>query len=828
MIAAFFTTYIRTLLKRKTINIMNICGLAIGMASFILLALYTTYEFSYDQFWQKSDQLYKIHTTLQESGKKAEHYNASSGKLKQTLADYFPTEIASVIRMMPQNLSVSIQDKKYRDPFVWTDPELTKMFDLTLIAGDLNQALADTNSIGLSRSVAHKYFGTTNAIGKRIGITIAGKQKDMIVKAVYEDTPNNSTFYLPAFLRISDTPQGDNKYYFDDWYYFYSYIYVLLNEGTKPEAITNRFPALIDASVVIDKAVINLDADANFSDYMILNMFPVKDIHLHTGVGDDFLKVSDYNTVVLFSVIAVLILLVSVVNYMNLTSAQMIGKSKNVMIRKVMGASPKHIFGYYFTENLLHSLIAIILAVSMVELALPTYNAYIDRPLQLDLASIEFISFGLMLTGFTAVAGGLFPTVALSKINPASILLSNKSGKNMFLIGLGKALMVFQFTVTIALLIGLLAIQAQKQHMDTMDLGFNKSGLLNINNMRRAAVKPNRLAFQNEIAQLPTVVRTSYGGSPPSANLSSTASLIHPESPDYATTALQQVIGYDFFDTYQIKLLAGRLYQKDKARDAYQSIRNYKKGDIVELNMIINQLAAQELGYSNPQDIIGKVMHFKSNNGVTYHYTIIGVVENTTFQSIKAAQRPYMYYLYDAGWRSLTVRFNGDRQTALESIQATWNKFYPDEKFHYTFIEDYIDEELANENRLTLMLSLFSALSVMITIIGLMAISAYTTESKTKEISIRKVLGANTAQIMRYLTWQYSKPVLLANIFAWPLALWGLMAWLETFPYRLDLIELLPIAAIASLLTLFIAWLTTGGLTFRAARQKPSNALRQD
>jgi putative ABC transport system permease protein len=825
----YIVTTMNNLLKNKLFSLVNIVGLAIGLASCLTIALYVNNETSYDKHWSNAERLFRIVTsrTNAEGG----FTNARNPvRLMPALRQYFDEEIAASVRMQPYTREVQVDEALIQTRVMEVDSaEVTAIFDFEVLAGDLESTLQEPNAIALSADLAQQFFGRLDATGEILSLRVSEDEvRDLRVGAVYRLPEGNSILregllQLPAMIAMDIASKPDS------WISLNTFNYVLLAEGVngadlnaRMEQFTNQYVDIADFS--------QAGPGVRPSEVISFTLQNLAESHLNSAF-DSYGERGNKVVVLAFSAIALLVLAIGCINFIILSTAKAVQRAREVAIRKTMGASRSQLVLQYLGESLFIVIPAMVLALMLAELLLPFFESIIGKTLDTSFSTPSALVATLALTGIVALAGGFYPALVLSHYRPSATLKSNKSTESAGSVRLRNILVTFQFTVMIALMAGTFVIYAQVEYAMNRNLGFNTDNLVFVDGVfRRDATEQNFLA--QRIAGLPEVSAASLSGYRPlestgNTSMSWTFSAGGVEAPPLATTS----VGHAFFRTYQIPLVAGRDFSADRDQASPIYERGFQDGSS-QSSAIVNESAARNLGFTTAEDAIGAQISTRTNfNSATHAFTIVGVARDTQFDNPRDAPRPEVYvisreqgYLIDA----IAVRFEGDPAQVLAGLEDVWQSVVGDVPLRANFMDQVLALEFARERSEARLLLSFALLAITIACLGLFGSASFNVERRTKEIGIRKVMGAEVREIVRLLLWQFSRPVLLANLIAWPIAFWSMVNWLERFPYRIDTLSLVPICIAAGLIALCIACVTVGGTAAKAASAKPVRALRYE
>lgn len=830
MFQSYIQVALRAILANKVYGLINIVGLAIGLTACILIMLFVRDEYSFDQFWAKSDNIYRLHTTFNVPGRQPFVTGSAQGPTKEALKGYFPEEVEKVTRFAQMQPVVKYQNKVFYERVHWTDPEMLDIFDLDVVAGSLTNALSDNSSIALNQSMAQKYFGDEIAVGKVLTMTTFGVVRDYRVAAVFQDLSHNTVLSFQALTRIDEQDFTHQPALFSEWFSLNNWVYFTLKSGADISKINAQLSSFADAVIITPGA---FEEGTKPSDFVTYSTMALTGLQLNGPGGREMKPVGDQQTVMIFIAIAGLILLIACINFTNLATAKSTQRAREVALRKVLGAKRKQLIQQFVGESILLATISLLLAIVFVELLLPFYGQFLGRVLSFDYTG----PFGLAALGALAIlvglVAGLYPALFLSGFRPARVLKANRSTETKGSSRLRSGLVVVQFAISIALIIATGVVFGQMVYANSKDPGFNKENLLVVRNVSRDGIVSKQQTLKEEILRLPGVISAAYSGDAPANNNEANSSVSIPGNPEAGDILIgRQLVDEDFFPSYEIPIIAGRNYNRDLAQDGVPDFSDAEPGDVLNGTLIVNEAALKRLGFGAPDEAIGKTVQIRSGGpggpAMFANLEVVGVAADTHFKSLRQLVRPEMYYLVDNNFRNLTVRYTGDPTVLLAKIGAVWQQVAEDVPFSHLFVDEAMARQYLQEQSLATMLGTFASLAVLVACMGLYGLAAFTAERRTREIGIRKVMGARVFDIVRLLVWQFSKPVIIANIIAWPVAAWSMMMWLESFPYRLDAWVLVPLCIIAGFIALAIAWATVGGNAARVARANPIKALRYE
>lgn len=831
MFKNYISVALRNLLKDRLYSVINIMGLAIGLAACVLILLFVRDELSYDTFWEKQDRLYRFHTTFNVPGREPFVLVNAPGPAKGALERYFENEIERVTRFAELGPILKLGDRVVREEVYWTDPETADMFDLTVIAGDIHAALSDNASLAINSSFAKRYFGDTDPIGQVLTLATFDLERDYRVAAVFEDLPGNTVLNFQALAMIDEQDFINQPSLFSLWFSVNTNIYFELKEGVSIDAVNSRMVDFTDNGT--DLPPESLSEDTKPSDFIDFSTMAIADIQLNPAGAGEMKPTGDKQIVTVFAAIAGLVLLIACINFTNLSTAKSTQRAREVALRKVLGANRRNLIEQFIGESVIIALLGLMLGIVIVETALPTYNAFLGKELMMSYGDVSIMTMlaGLILS--VGLVGGLYPAVVISGFRPAQILKANKSAETSGSLRLRSGLVVVQFTISIMLIVSAVIVYGQMLYATTSDPGFNEENLIVVHNIGRKGISDQQQALIERVRRLPGVQSASLSSDAPLSSNENNTSVEIVGDPEAGSILLGRLrIDHDFFETYQIPIVAGRAYDQSFVGDGIPSTEGAKAGDLLSGTLVVNESALKRLGLGSPQEALGRLVRVPLGSVVAdseqiyAHLEVIGVASDTKFQSLRSVIRPEMYYLSDARNNNLGVRYSGNPREIVSGLQAIWSDLTTSVPFRHEFVDQMMIEQFMEEENLASMLGVFSSLAVLIACMGLYGLASFTAQRRTKEIGIRKVMGARVQDIVGLLAWQFSKPVFIAMAVAWPVAFWVMSDWLESFVYRVSINPLW--FAMAGAIALGVALVTVASHAFRAARSAPVEALRYE
>jgi ABC-type antimicrobial peptide transport system permease subunit len=781
---------LRNLIRNKTYSLINISGLAVGMASVILIAMYVQAELSYDRFHQNLDHIYRV--TVSSGEEQIPSWIGTPALLGPSFQQRFP-EIEDFVRIDPfgfKNKTLILYGEKsfYEAGFVLADPALFRVFDFKLLQGESETVLSSRSSLVITKSIAEKYFGSDDPIGK--ALSYEGKL-DFIVTGVMDDVPANSHLafnFIAPFEYLNEIHQRDIM---RQWGMRNYYTYVLLKDKADVKALEARSAQYFSEL-------------ANSPDTRIY-LQPVAEIHLRSKISRDPHHTGDITGVYLYAAIAVVILLIACINFMNLYTANSELRVREVGMRKVLGAHKNQLVFQFLGESFILSMIALPFAVLLVELALPAFNHIIEKTLNIEYAK-NFALFAalILLTLVVGLVSGSYPAFFLSSFQPVKML------RRKFTDGTGglkfrNVLVVFQFVVTIVIIAGALIINSQMQYVRNKKLGYDCENIVNVP-IYGPETKTNYQIFRNEVLSHAKIVDATATSFTPSVERWREG--LYFESRRETDEHMFYRISGDFnlLVLFGIELIAGRAFDRNIPTDLNDAF-------------ILNESAIKEIGWT-AEEAIGK--RFGSEEG-----QVIGVVKDFHFRSLRREMQPLAINVLPQMFQYVSIKIRpGDIPNTIGFLERTWKAINPGIPFEYYFINEEFDKLYKTDLKLQTLFGYFAFLAIFIACLGLLGLSLFTVQRRTKEIGIRKVLGASVSRIIALLSKDFVKLVLLANLIAWPAAYFAMNKWLQNFAYRIDIGWWM--FALAGGLALLIAFVTVSAQAIKAALANPVEALRYE
>ncbi|GAB4018369.1 ABC transporter permease [Spirosoma koreense] len=794
----------RNLMLNKAFTAINILGLAIGLTSFMLIAVFVYNELSYDKYPVHAGNLYRVQLSMVGNGDVAVYPNVDAG-VGEGIQRAFP-EVKASTRLAPVSDYVQYKTNQFKEAHLaFADSNFLQLFSIPFLKGNVATALVAPNSVVVSKEFATKYFGDEDPMGKALAV---GTQRETYtVTGIIDKVPDNSHFHTDAFLSLSTRhiahPTWSNLGFFT---------YLELADKADPKKLEAKFPQLVAQYVVPevqrDMGVSLAEAQKSVETFRFL-LQPLTDIHLYSNTKYEMEPNGDIKYVYIFSVLALFILLLACINFTNLSTAQAAKRSREVGVRKVMGSVKNQLVFQFLTESVLLTLLAMVCSYGLVFLLLPYFNQVADKQIGfaffLDYRAILTIFLVSVLSGIIA---GIYPAFFLSSFSIIKTLKGSFFGKSSQKKPLHNGLIVFQFSISTILLIATMVVYRQLQYMQNKKLGYDKDQVIALPDTR--LLGDSQLAFKEQLLQNSHVISASLSRYVP-GGIMMDGTQIYPKNETSNGAEIHANIyhvDYDYLRTLGIQVVQGRNFSRDFPTDSLSGV-------------LINESAVRELGWKGTNPIGKSVV--RSGN---HEFKIIGVVKDFNYVSVKQKVAPIMLMMgRSAG--GIVIKINtSDVAGFLADLKRQWEAFNPNGPLEYHFLDDQFAAFYAGEQRTQHLFSAFALLAVIIASLGLFALSAFVIEQRTKEIGIRKVMGASVPGIVQLLVKDFVKLVLIAVLIASPIAWYAMHQWLQDFAYRIDVEWWM--FGLSGLMALTIALLTVGYRSIKAALMNPVKSLRSE
>lgn len=792
MLRNYFKIAFRNLWRHRIFSFINVMGLTVGMTACLLIFLYVRFELSYDRFHSKADRIYRIVADIKtptETIPASGPAWAVPGHLKFDFS-----EIEAFSRVMPDNLLLRKGDIKFNEPkSLWADSMFFQIFSFKLLKGDPRTALKEPYSVVLTESTAKKYFGKADPLGQTILIT--SESSPATVTGVMQDMPENTQVKGDLLVSMTTVTTKFAKGIDDQWSNYSPWAYILLKPGITPQSIEKKLPAFLEKWSGKEMKELQM--------YVTLKLEQLKSVYLYSTRGD---SLGSIRNVYIFSIIALFILIIACINFINLTTARASERAKEVGIRKVAGAVRPQLASQFIGESIIICFIAFLLTLGLSSLLLPAFNQLAGKIISKGI----FYDGGLiaLLLGAGIVIGllaGVYPAFILSSFKPIEVLKGRfaTSNKGIFL---RKGLVIAQFAISTALIIGTIIVYTQMSYMRNRELGFNKEQVLIIETQR----EKKRDALFQSISRLPNVKATSLSGSVPGSGHPGAYSEVENIKGDLQITNLDlYFVDFDYIPLYNIKMVAGRAFNREFKTDSNEA-------------MIVNEATTRLLGYHTPDQAVGKRFKQWGHEG-----KIIGVIKDFHYKSLQTPIKPLSIRMEWNSFSMLSIKLNpANVQKTIASIEKEFKTLIPNRPFSYYFLDEFFDRQYRNEERFGRLFMNFAILAIFISCLGLLGLASYSTMQRTREIGIRKVMGASVSNIINLLSRDFLKLVIMSFFIAVPVAWYFMHKWLSDFAYRISISWW--VFVMAGLLAIMIAVITISVQAFRAAVANPVKSLRTE
>ncbi|CAH9049417.1 hypothetical protein PSECIP111854_00050 [Pseudoalteromonas sp. CIP111854] len=805
MLKNFFIIAYRSLFTQKLYSIINILGLAIGLATCITMVVFVESELGYDELIQDHERIYRASVDFTPPNSPAQHFAQAQVYNAERFKAYF-SEVEETTRLRAINLPLGHgRDLFINEGVMLADANAIEFFSLEVIKGN-SKALNMPNSIVLSESSALMYFATTDVIGQTLQLA---NRITLKVTAVVKDLPKRTHLNISALVSMATANEffGDTQWQQDQSFNYFTYL--KLAQGASGEALEAKIPTYLEDHV-----------KRGASDMMTFKLMPITDIYLHSHRYGEMKDNGDISTVYSFTIISALILLIASVNFMNLSTASAAKRAKEVGVRKTLGAKKHHLIAQFITEAVLLSYIALFIALALVQASLPLFAEFIGKTLEFNFYyDVSVLAMLLILGLFVGVVSGSYPAFYLSSFKPVKVLKGEVTqGKSGIL--LRKLLVVLQFSVAVILIIATLVASNQLSYARSIEQGYDREQTIVLQRLYTDEASLQRSALKTQLLTHPNIVNVSASSAFPTGSIVDAYGMTHPQTNTFQTMPVLAV-DEDYFTGYQIRFLSGRGFSRDFPADELVMPSEEQSN----FSVVLNKKAADSLGYT-PQEAIGKQFKAHLTQGSLSIVTIVGVTQDYYFSSLKSAIRPIYHLLQRERGNTLSIKYHGDTALVREFIETTWAALIPGQPIELSHLEDRFEQLYQQEDKELTVFNLFAMLAIFIACLGLFGLASFTTQRRTKEIGIRKVLGASVWDIALLINKEFSKQVLIANVLAWPLAYYIMQQWLASFVYRIEL-TIIPFL-IAAGLAFAIAWLTVGSLSAFAAKARPVESLKYE
>ena len=793
MLLTNLKTSLRSLIKSRSYTLLNLLGLTSGLVVFILIMLYTTYEFSFDRYHTKVDRIYRVYKEdIGNYYKGSNKYAVVPTPLAPAMKVEFP-EVESFFHIESYgNTVVSVNNEVYLEPSIHAvDPEVFEILDLEVISGNQEDVLKGLESAAISESIAFKFFGKTDVVGEVLKYR---NEFPFQITGVFRDMPQNSHFVLDILFNFKGMMKAFDRG-MNNWNNSSFYSFILLAEGTDASQLEAKLPQL-RAKYADDP----IDEDGQESIYYLQSL---KDVHFTKDVNFDIAPNADAQSLYIYTGIAFLILIIAGINYVNLATARAVNKTKEIGIRKVIGAQRSSLIIQFLVESAVLVVTALFLSLLILVVLIPEFSAFIDKELSIDFSSLKFwfliIVLGLVMTFLS----GIYPALMLARFKPIASLkgsvVSSRSNAR-----LRNVLVVFQFTISCALILGATVLTKQLNFIQNMDTGYTRDQVV-VLGIRDRSLRNQLDAFKNELRGISGVKFVSSSNSLPNNISSNTTANWVGKKQDEKVVLYTNTADYDFVDLYELEIVEGRNFDPNIATD--------------ESAVLLNESAVKALGWEEP---IGKqMMRWFGDTG-----RVVGVLKDFHAHSVHLEIEPIQIF-QRSGQFNVSIKVEGERlEETLKAIESTYESFEPLYPFDYNFFDDIFDRAYLSEMKTAELANWFTVLAIVVACLGLYGLAAHKVQHRIKEVGVRKVLGASVSRILVLLSRDFMMLLILAFVIAAPVAYYVMEGWLNGFAYHTE-INLVTFA-IAFVVMILVAGLTVGYRTYRAAVRNPVKSLREE
>jgi putative ABC transport system permease protein len=784
---------IRSLIRSKSYTFLNLLGLTSGLVVFILITLYTTYEFGYDANHENKEKIYRVYQEQKGNFYLGSNYFAvtSAPMAPALMADY--PEVAYATRFNDYyNVLIKANDEVILEPVVYsTDPETFKIFTFEAIQGDMSTFLEEKNTAVLTESIALKYFGKTDVLDEVIHFR---NEHPMKVVGVIKDMPENSHFVMDIIIQYESTMELDDRN-MTRWNNNSYHTYLMLADGATIEGLQSKMPEM-RAKYADDP----IDEDGQST---LFTLQPLPEVHFTQGVNFDIAPSSDPQKLYIYLGIAFMVLIIAGINYVNLATARSINRTKEIGIRKVVGAQSGSLVFQFLLESFLMVFLSLVLSILILLLVLPIFSQFIDRPLSLDFSDLSLWLFLLGLTFGLSILAGLYPSWVLTSFKPVAALkgkgeIRQRGGlfRNM--------LVVFQFAISSGLIISATVLSEQLNFIQSADMGYTRDQII-VLSLRDRSIRDQINVFNDELRRIPGVISVAGASSLPNNISSSTNARWPGKDKEINLPIYTGRVDYDYFDLFELKFTEGEGFRR--------GIESDKKA------VILNETAVKAIGWDEP---IGK--QYITNNGDTGR--VIGVLKDFNQHSLHLAIEPLQLFFREDHSR-ISVKIAGDRlNETVKAIEAKFNTFNPEYPFDYNYFDDIFDRAYLSEMKTAKLAQWFTGLTILVACLGLYGLASHKVQQRIKEVGVRKVLGASIFRILTLLSRDFVKLLLIAFLIAAPAAYYIMNGWLDGFAFHIDIGFLTVLITLGMMI--LVAGLTVGYRTYRAAVRNPIEALREE
>ncbi len=806
MFKNYFKTAWRSFLKNKTFSFINIAGLSIGISVCFIILLYVQNELSFDRFNKNADRIVRVVFQANINGGKIDESNVMPPVAQAMKNDYPEVQDATRLNVAGAP-KITYKDKSFKDDeMAFVDPNFFNIFTLPLIEGDAKTVLQQPNTIVITKAIAKKYFGKEDPLGKTL-VFPDNKNAAFKITGLIDKVPANSHFHFDLFASMTGLDNAKS----DSWMESDYFTYLLLKPGYDYKKLEAKLPAMVEKYMgpQIQKEMrISLSQFRTKGNQLGFALQPLTSIHLYSHSNYELDTPGNAMYVYIFGAIAIFMLLIACINFINLSTASASKRAKEVGVRKVIGSGKSQLIFQFLSESALLVFIALLISLVLIQLALPEFNSISGKNLVFNF-NIKIIASFIGLGLLVSVIAGLYPAFFLSSFKPIAVLKGKLTGNNKSF-GLRSSLVVFQFFISVGLIIATIVVWQQMKFIQNKNLGYNKEQVLTIPNSY--VLGKNEQVYKQELLNDPRIVNATVSSYKPAGPSSGGNAFAYPEGHDNQIMKTAEYhVDEQYIPTLGMQLAAGRNFSKEFPTDS--------------TGMIINESAAKAFGWGTENAIGKTIIRENSNRGTNVPFHVIGVVKDFNFKSLHDPVTPLLMVLDPDQGLIFKVK-TADIKGLLASMKKQWDTFNSGEPFTFTFMDDLYNKTYSSEQKTGTILNIFAILTILVACLGLFGLATYTAEKRTKEIGIRKVLGASVMQVTRMLSKEFLKLVFIACLVAFPLSYWAMNKWLQSFAYRINISWwMFVVAGVAALL---IALLTISFQAIKAAVANPVDSLRSE
>jgi putative ABC transport system permease protein len=801
MFKNYFKTAWRNIRKNKLFSAINILGLSIGIGLCFIIMLYVQNELSYDRFNVKADRTYRIAFKANINGGKILEGNVMPPVASALMNDYPEVEEATRLNINGDT-KVIYNNKTFKESrLVIVDSNFFSVFTLPFVKGDAKTALMEPYTIVLTKDIANKYFNNDEPVGKLLKID----NELFKVTGVIDNIPANSHFHFDLFVALSNLPYARDP----SWLSSGMFTYIVLKKGSDYKKLEAKFPGMVEKYMgpQIQKSMgMSLAQFRTKGNELGFVLQPLIGIHLYSNTNYELEPGGNADYVYIFGGIAIFMMIVACINFINLSTASASKRAKEVGVRKVAGSGRFQLIKQFLLESLLITMIALTIAFVLVQLALPAFNDISGKHLSFEVKPIlAFVVLGLLV----GLAADIYPAFYLSSFKPIAVLKGKLTASNKSF-SLRSSLVVFQFFISVGLIISTIVVYRQMKFIQNKKLGYDKEQLLTIPNSY--ALGKNEQVYKQDLLKDPHIVNATVSLYKPAGPSGNNNALAYPEGHDnQIMKTLEYHIDEQYIPTLGMQMVAGRNFSAAFATDS--------------LAMIINESAAKAFGWGTVDAIGKRIIRQNSDKGSNVAFNIVGVVKDFNFKSLHEPITPLLMTLQPEGGLIFKIKTT-DVAGLLTTMKKQWDSYNTNEPFTYAFMDDLYNKTYSAEQKTGIILNIFSILTIFVACLGLFGLATYTAEQRTKEIGIRKVLGASVTQVTQMLSKEFLKLVVIASLIAFPAAWWAMNKWLQSFAYRINISW--SVFAVAGFAALLIALLTVSFQAIKAAIANPVKSLRTE